>query len=65
MESLRPAFDSFSKPSYERMICVSQGIESTLYIDPQAQRIAGFCPRCGGALYAPGYSCLRCREAQL
>lgn len=35
-------------------------IESTLYIDPQAAKPSGFCPTCGGALYAPGNTCLRC-----
>lgn len=35
-------------------------LESTLYIDPQAQRPAGFCLRCGGECYAPTQSCARC-----
>ena len=37
-------------------------IEPTLYIDRQAQSPAAFCPRCRGALYAPGLYCLRCGE---
>lgn len=35
-------------------------IESTLYIDQQAATPSGFCPNCGGEVYAPGNSCLRC-----
>lgn len=38
-------------------------IESTLYIDIQAQIPGGFCPICGGELYAPSFACLRCDEA--
>jgi len=34
--------------------------ESTLYIDPQAAIPAGYCERCGGALYAPSCTCIRC-----
>ena len=37
-------------------------IESTLYIDPQAQTPAAYCPICGGALYPPGLYCLRCER---
>ena len=35
-------------------------VESTLYIDRQAQIPAGFCPRCGGEVYAPSFACPRC-----
>lgn len=35
-------------------------IEQTLYTDPQAQSPKGYCPACGGALYGPGFSCIRC-----
>lgn len=35
-------------------------IEQTLYPDPQAQRPGGRCPVCGGALYGPGFHCIRC-----
>ena len=28
--------------------------------DPQAQPAAGFCPKCGGELYAPSRQCHRC-----
>ena len=35
-------------------------IESTLYIDPQTAKPSGFCPTCGGELYTPGNTCLRC-----
>lgn len=37
-------------------------IEPTLYMDPQAVKPAGFCPVCGGELYRPGLSCLRCER---
>ncbi len=37
-----------------------QTMESNLYIDPQAERPAGYCPKCGGALYAPSCQCIRC-----
>lgn len=37
-------------------------IESALYIDPQAAKPSGFCPTCGGELYAPGNNCLRCQR---
>lgn len=39
-------------------------IESTLYIDLQMQRPAGFCPECGTEVYAPGCHCLRCERRQ-
>lgn len=35
-------------------------LESVLFTDPQAQIPAGYCPLCGGALYAPGLYCIRC-----
>ena len=38
-------------------------IEATLYIDPQAAVPAGFCPRCGGAVYKPSLYCLRCDQS--
>lgn len=37
-------------------------IEPTLYIDPQAAIPTGFCPDCGGELYAPSQHCLRCER---
>lgn len=37
-------------------------IESTLYIDIQAQKPAAFCPRCCGERYAPSLICLRCER---
>ena len=37
-------------------------IEPTLYIDPQAQIPACYCPHCGGARYAPSLTCLRCER---
>ena len=39
---------------------MSTKIESVLYIDIQTQPPAGFCPECGGELYAPSLICLRC-----
>ncbi len=33
-----------------------------LFTDPQAQIPAALCPVCGGELYAPGGSCLRCER---
>ncbi len=33
--------------------------ESKLYIDPQTIP-SKTCPRCGGAVYPPGYHCIRC-----
>lgn len=41
---------------------MSTNIESTLYIDPGAQKHAGFCHRCGGEIYAPSLICLRCER---
>ena len=35
-------------------------IESTLYVDPQTQPPADFCPICGGERYWPGLYCIRC-----
>lgn len=40
-------------------------IEPTLYIDPQNQKPACFCRRCGGARYAPSLVCLRCERSGL
>lgn len=40
-------------------------IQGTLYIDPQDQIPAGFCPRCGGALYDPSRICARCERDDL
>lgn len=39
-------------------------VEQTLYVDPQAEVPAGYCPRCGGELYRPGLWCVRCGEAE-
>ena len=36
-------------------------IESSLFTDPQRQR-ALRCPDCGGCVYPPSYSCIRCRR---
>lgn len=40
-------------------------IEPTLFLDPQAQVPASYCPRCGGARYAPGEHCIRCERGQV
>ena len=40
-------------------------IEPTLYIDPQTEKPACFCRRCGGERYAPGLVCLRCERRGL
>lgn len=39
-------------------------IEPILYIDPQTLPSRA-CPRCGGAVYPPGYSCPRCERDAL
>ena len=39
-------------------------IDPTLFFDPQAAPRVRFCPRCGGCTYPPGYSCIRCEEAE-
>jgi uncharacterized OB-fold protein len=36
-------------------------IEPTLYIDPQTLPEKA-CPVCGGAVYPPGYHCIRCER---
>ena len=45
-----------------RFMGMRPSIEQVLYIDPQAAVPAGFCPVCGGELYAPGLVCLRCER---
>jgi len=37
-------------------------IEQTLYADPQAEKPGALCPVCGGELYFPSLSCLRCER---
>lgn len=39
-------------------------IEPTLFIDPQAEVPASYCPVCGGARYAPGEHCIRCERSE-
>jgi hypothetical protein len=39
---------------------MKQTIESNLFIDKQAQKPAGRCQVCGGELYDPHGTCLRC-----
>lgn len=43
---------------------MTTGIQPTLYLDPQAQKPASFCPVCGGERYAPSERCLRCERRQ-
>jgi hypothetical protein len=58
-KSTKTAFQN----SQERMMPMNLRIEPTLYIDLQAAVPAGFCPKCGGAVYKPGLYCLRCEAA--
>ncbi len=37
-------------------------IEPTLYLDVQREKPGGLCRCCGGELYAPGFTCLRCER---
>lgn len=39
-------------------------IEPMLYLDPQAEKEAGYCEICGGALYRPSLICLRCERRE-
>ena len=41
---------------------MATSMEAVLYTDPQAQPPRGFCPVCGGEIYAPEGDCLRCRR---
>lgn len=43
---------------------MSVAIEQTLYTDPQAAVPVGYCPECGGELYADQGICLRCERRQ-
>ncbi len=38
-------------------------IEPILYIDPQTLP-SRQCPDCGGAVYPPGYFCIRCERSR-
>ncbi len=60
METIdRNQFSRFFTKEVDAMIPL---IEPTLYIDPQTQPPAAFCPVCGGALYAPSLRCIRCER---
>lgn len=37
-------------------------IVDMLFVDPQDQKPACVCPRCGGARYAPSLICIRCER---
>lgn len=41
---------------------MTEQIEMMLYIDPQDQKPAAFCPRCGGERYWPSLICSRCER---
>lgn len=44
---------------------MSTKIASILYIDPQDQKPADYCPVCGGEVYEPSLTCLRCERRVL
>ncbi len=35
------------------------------YPDPQTQPASGFCPVCGGEVYAPSLACSRCERGRI
>ena len=39
-------------------------IKSSLFTDPQEEHPAAFCEICGGALYLPSLTCIRCERRQ-
>ena len=39
---------------------MNRDVVPNLYMDIQDQPAADFCPLCGGELYLPGLTCLRC-----
>ena len=41
---------------------MNQGIEKTMYFDPQQEIPVCCCSRCGGARFAPSLRCIRCEE---
>ena len=41
---------------------MTDGIVTAMFWDPQQEKPACYCPRCGGARYAPGLFCIRCEE---
>ena len=41
---------------------MATSMEAVLYTDPQTQSPRGFCPVCGGEIYASEGECLRCRR---
>ncbi len=43
---------------------MSTAIQQTLYIDPQMKKPVGFCPVCGGEIYAADGTCLHCERRQ-
>ncbi len=42
-----------------------ESIQGSLFIDEQDQGPAGYCEKCGGALYAPSLACIRCEREGL
>lgn len=71
-EEIRPLHDSTDYTRgvyYNKPIRFTKGgifvvisTEAVLYTDPQAQKPQGFCPVCGGEIYAPEGICLRCQR---
>ena len=41
---------------------MTDGIITAFLWDAQQEIPACYCSRCGGARYAPGFTCIRCQE---
>ena len=41
---------------------MTEGIISTLFLDPQQELRIRYCSRCGGVRYWPCFICIRCLE---
>ena len=50
----------FDKILRKRMMNMNREIDPGVYIDPQTQPPADFCPVCGCERYLPGLHCVRC-----
>jgi uncharacterized OB-fold protein len=44
---------------------MAYSIQPVLYIDTQGEIPAGYCEKCGGALYRESLRCIRCRQEEL
>ena len=53
---------NYSENEGDKMTSV---VEQVLYVDQQSLPPAGFCQVCGGELYAPSLTCLRCERRKL